>query len=96
MSDKDRTEICNIISDMLDNPDEHGIYHTSTAYTRLELYIEGVRAEAIGWAHADACVTMDKGGDPRLVEVPDLLRRAQDELGLKLHLPPEGDDDGSQ
>ena len=45
---KDRIEICKIISDMLDNPDKHGIYPTSTAYARLEHYIEGVREEAIG------------------------------------------------
>ncbi len=44
--EKDRTAICNIISTMLDNPDKHGIYSTSTAYARLEHYIEGIRAEA--------------------------------------------------
>lgn len=78
--DKDRTEICRIISQMLDNPDKHGIYPTSTAFTQLEHYIEGVRAEAIGWAHADACITLDKGGDPRTVEVPAILERAKADL----------------
>lgn len=78
--DKDRTAICKIISDMLDNPDSCGIYPTSTAYTRLEHYIEGVRAEAIGWTHADACVTLDNGGDPRLTVVPEMLTRAQVDL----------------
>ena len=75
--DKDRTAICKIISDMLDEPDKHGIYHTSTAYTKLEHYIEGVRAEAIGWAHADACVAMDRHEDYRLKEVPEILERAK-------------------
>lgn len=78
--DVDRTVVCNIISDMLDNPNEHGIYPTSTAYARLEHYIEGVRAEAIGWAHTDACIMLDKGHDPRLTEVPDLLVRARADL----------------
>ena len=78
--DKDRTAICKIISNMLDNPDKHGIYPTSTAYTRLEHYIEGVRAEALGWAHADACCTLDIGGDPRLTEVPEMLDRARKDL----------------
>jgi len=78
--DKDRTAICNIISDMLDKPDDCDIYPTSTAYTRLEHYIEGVRAEAIGWTHADACVTLDKGQDPRTQNVPDILLRAKTEL----------------
>jgi hypothetical protein len=79
---KDRTVICRIISNMLDNPDpEHEIYHTSTAYNRLEHYIEGVRAEAIGWMHADACLTLDRGDDPRTVEVPFILERAKKDLG---------------
>jgi len=78
--DRDRTEICKIMSDMLDNPDKHGIYPTSTAYTRLEHYIEGVRAEAIGWMHANACVTLDRGGDPRTVDVPSILDQAKVDL----------------
>ena len=77
---KDRTQICKIISDMLDNPDKHGIYPTSTAYTKLEHYIEGVRTEAIGWMHADACITLDRGEDPRIVEVPSILERAKVDL----------------
>ena len=80
MMDKDRTEICNIISDMLDNPDGYGIYPTSTCYTRLEHYIECVRAEALGWCHADACVSLDNGNDPRLTEVPSMLERAKKDL----------------
>jgi len=80
--DKDRTAICNIVSDMLDNPDEHGIYPTSTAFTKLEHYIEGVRVEAIGWMHADACVTLDKGKDPRTTNVPDILERATKDLAV--------------
>lgn len=78
--DKDRTEICKIISDMLDNPDKHGIYPTGTAYTRLEHYIESVRAQAIGWMHAEACVTLDKGEDPRLTNVPEMFERAKVDL----------------
>lgn len=77
---KDRVAICKIISDMLDNPDKNGIYPTSTAYARLEHYITGVRCEAIGWAHADACVALDKGDDPRLQEVPLILKRALHDL----------------
>jgi|GEM_PF-1847218 len=78
--EKDRTAICSIISKMLDNPDKSGIYPTSTAYTELEHYIEQVRTEAVGWMHAHACTTLDKGGDPRLVEVPDILDCARADL----------------
>lgn len=52
----------------------------STSYTRLEHYIESVRMEAIGWTHADMCITLDRGDDPRLTEIPDLLERAAEDL----------------
>ena len=79
--DKDRKVICDIISEMLDNPDKYGIYPTSTAFTRLEYYVEEVRTQALGWANADACVALDKGDDPRPWNVPDLLERARKDLG---------------
>ena len=74
--DKDRTVICKIVSKMLDNPDKHGLYPTGTAYTELEHYIEQQRAEAIGWTHADACTSLDRGDDPRIQNVPEMLQRA--------------------
>ena len=76
----DRTAICEIISQMLDNPDINGIYPTSTAFTRLEHYCEKVRHEALGWMHADACTALDRGFDPRTMEVPDTLARARIDL----------------
>jgi hypothetical protein len=78
--DKDRTEICEIISNMLDSPDEHEIYPTSTAYTRLELYVEQERILAIGWTLAHCCVSLDKGDDPRIQEVPAILSMALEDL----------------
>ena len=80
--EKDRTAIVDIISNMLDNPDKSGIYPTSTAYARLEHYIEQVRIKALGWMHSDACGLLDQGGDPRLTDVPDLLHRAQKDLNV--------------
>ncbi len=77
---KDRTVICKIISEMLDNPDKCGIYHTSTAYTKLEHYVEQERIMAIGWTHAEACGTLDKGNDPRTANVPEILERAKKDL----------------
>jgi len=78
--EKDRTVICKIISNMLDNPDKSGIYPTSTCYTSLELYIEQVRIEALGWALADACIFLDQGRDPRTENVPGILKRALEDL----------------
>lgn len=77
---KDRVAICKIVSKMLDSPDKSGIYPTSTAYTELEHYIEGVRAEAIGWMHAAACTMLDRDEDPRLAEVPDIYSQAMSDL----------------
>lgn len=80
MSKRDRTKICQILSRMLDNPDKVGIYPTSTAYAELEHYIEQVRMEAVGWMHAEACIILDKGEDPRTVEVPYIIVRASAQL----------------
>ena len=73
---KDRTAICNVMSELLDNPDESGIYPTTKAYDALEAIVEGARVEAIGWTHADACCDLDNGKDPRKKEVPGMLERA--------------------
>jgi len=59
--DKDRTAICKIISDMLDNPGECEIYPTSKAYDALERYVEDVRVETLVWAHRDACLAVKRG-----------------------------------
>ena len=80
--DKDRTAICKIISKMLDKPDKSGIYPTSTAYLELEHYIEGVRAEAIGWMHAHACTMLDRNDDPRMAEVPSIYSQAMTDLAI--------------
>ena len=80
--ERDRTEICKIISEMLDRPDSSGIYPTSMAYTKLEHYIEQERMTAIGWIHARCCVSLDRGNDPRVLEVPELLEQARKDLGV--------------
>ena len=77
---KDREAICKIVSKMLEAPGRNGLYPTSTAYTELEHYIEGMRLEAIGWMHTEACTMLDRGDDPRIVEVPDIYSRARADL----------------
>jgi len=77
----DRTAICDIISEMLDNPDKIGIYPTTVCFDKLEKYTEGVRAEAIGWTHSDNCICLDNSGDPRKKNVPEMFERAKDDLG---------------
>lgn len=38
--------------------------------------------EAIGWAYADCCVTLDSGGDPRKTDMAGVLPRAIIDLQL--------------
>lgn len=78
--EKDRKVICDIISDMLDNPNEVGIYPTSIAFDKLEKYISQVRAEALGWTHAFACWLLDEGRDLREFEIPKILSMAEKDL----------------
>jgi len=75
---KDRDIICKILSEMLDNPDEYEIYPTATAYTKLELYIEGQRIEAISSTYGYICSNLDKDIDPRIQEVPEALSEILD------------------
>lgn len=78
----DRTKICDVISEMLDNPDNYGIYPTTKAYNALEEYIEGVRVQAVSWTYAHICTRLDADADndPRVMLVPDLLANALKDL----------------
>ena len=38
--------------------------------------------EAIGWAYADCCATLNEGGDPRQTKMSDVLERATKDLSL--------------
>jgi len=80
--DKDRQVVCDIVSEMLDHPDEHGIYPTTTAYYKLVNYIEQERIQALGWAIAECCTTLDKGDDPRFHDLSEILSRAIQDLSV--------------
>lgn len=78
---RDRAKICKIISEMLDSPDDIGIYPTTEAYNKLERYVESVRGETLGWAYADACTHIDAIEDYRRVQVPSIYERMIKDLG---------------
>ena len=78
--DKDRAEICRIVSEMLDNPGECEIYPTTVAYNKLELYVEKQRMEAAGWMQAECCTSLDRGEDPRQADVAELISRMEQDL----------------
>ena len=39
--------------------------------------------EAIGWAYADCCADLDKGKDPRKIDMGSVIKRAIRDLKLK-------------
>ena len=39
-------------------------------------------AMALGWCHADDCVDLDEGRDPREKEIPDMMARAMTDLAI--------------
>lgn len=79
MSD-DRGNVCDVVSEMLDNPNEHGIYPTTKAYDALVALIETARVEALGWMLAEMCRILDNGGDPRKEDIAEMLPRAVEDL----------------
>jgi len=78
---RDRTAICAIISQMLDNPDEQGIYPTTRTFDELEALVHDERISALGWASAYFCTMLDAGKDLRQDVVPDMLSQALIDLG---------------
>ncbi|MCP4256844.1 MAG: hypothetical protein GY774_04855 [Planctomycetes bacterium] len=81
---QDKEAISNVITRMLENPTEEGIYPTSTAFIALEHYIENQRLQAIGWMHTKACDLLDTGSDPRTIEVRLINEQAVKDLEDRL------------
>lgn len=92
MIDKDRANVHRAVSEMLENPDECGIYPTGKAYDELIALIQSARHEGLGWMHAELCSRLDKGEDPRTVEVPELLEAANYDLAAARGETEDGDD----
>ena len=76
-----RTKICDIMSEMLDNPDENGIYQTSKFMSEMEDFGLELRNEAIGWTWTTACTLLDEGEDPRNYDQSQLISDAEQDLG---------------
>lgn len=70
---KDRSNIHKIIEEMLESPDENGIYSTTRAFNKLEKLMESIRLEAVVWAWASIAVPLDEAGKL-------LVNKAQEEL----------------
>lgn len=67
--EKDRTAILSIMNEI-----------PESLLNDLEQYIDGVRAQTLGWAYADACVSLDRGIDYRTIEAPSIFSRAMSDL----------------
>lgn len=68
-----RTKICDLMSAMLYNPDEYGIYPTSEFMSKMEDFCLELRHEAMGWTWAQACVLLDNKKDPRKYDQANLI-----------------------
>ena len=75
-----RTKICDLMSDMLDNPDEDGIYPTSKFMSEMEEFCLELRHEAMGWTWAEACRLLDEGINPRECNQAGLIPNATRDL----------------
>lgn len=49
--DKIRGKICELMSEMLDNPDEHGIFPTSRFMWKMETFILAASGAVFSYAH---------------------------------------------
>ena len=52
-------------------------------------YAETMWRQGIGWAIAEACVSLDRGEDIRLKPMPDIIEEAMKDFNL---IPPKGDE----
>jgi hypothetical protein len=78
----DRGVILRLMENMLDNPDENGIFRTTLFMDKMEEYIKSKRIESMAWGHADACADLDRGIDPKNTEIPGMLERFLKDFGL--------------
>jgi hypothetical protein len=85
----DRNKVFEIVSRMLDEPGDSGIYRTTRAYNELEELLAAVRAETVGYVWAEACSRLDRGEDPRKVEIPEIFERTMAALNRKWSPPSE-------
>lgn len=81
-NDRIRTKICNLMSDMLDNPDEYGIYPTGKFMSKMEDFCLELRYEAMGWTWAECCTMLDNNKDPREHDQANLIPDATANLDL--------------
>lgn len=77
---QDRSNVHKIIEEMLDNPDENGIYQTTRAFNKLEELLNTVRLEAVGWTWATACLVVDDGLDIRKYSQSKLIEQVTKDL----------------
>jgi len=78
-----RSEICKLMSEMLDNPDKYGIYPTAKFMSRMEDFVLKIRHETLGWAWAKACGLLDAEIDPRQYDQANLIPDASVDLDNK-------------
>lgn len=64
---------------------------TNTILTQVAKARKEMLCEAVGWAYADYCISLDKGDDPRKQEMSSVLERAFTDLGIRNELNQKGE-----
>jgi len=77
-----RHKIMCIMSDMLDNPDECGIYPTTVAYDRIERLIREARIEGVSCGIVSCYTALDVVDDPRKIDFSGVVERAKKDLSV--------------
>lgn len=77
--DKDKEYIFPVLRELLTNSRQLES-PIAEAAKLIEDYVEGERAKAIGWCHADMCIALADDIDPRSMEVPKIFERAKKDL----------------
>lgn len=77
----DRKIICDIISEMLDNPDKCGIYPTTRCYDKLEQYIKDIREKKVGKKIEVIIEILERNGDYPKKEARRVSIRNHSECG---------------
>ena len=72
-----RTEICNAISEMLDNPDSIGIYKTTKCYDRLEKWVTTYAEEKVNEAIEECAKVADSRCSDRTAKAIRELKAKQ-------------------
>jgi hypothetical protein len=70
-------------SDLIEVDEPNTKPNPGDSYVVLADEAETKAIEALGWMQAECCGALDRGEDPRQMDIADMLARARRDLGLE-------------